>query len=153
MEKEIKGGKIMWFNILKDGDKLWNERTLSLFIQRLEKIFDSVHTNKDYEAIAFRKKYKDEEGNFWAIQPFMVTTLKVKRIELSLKYYVDGKHFDSVTGQAFYYNNLSELLDNLEELDKRLAAYFSNMVGKQLHRIDKVWKDIVKDIMGKDYVV
>ena len=140
----------MWFNILKDGDKLWNERTLSLFIQRLEKIFDRVAANNTTSAIAFRKEYEDEEGNVWKINSYMSTANEVKRGELNIKYYVDGKHWDGLKLPFFTYNNLSELLDDLELLDKRLTAFFSNM-GEEKESDMRAYSTVrrmVKDIMG-----
>ena len=141
----------MWFNILKDGDKLWNERTLSLFIRRLENIFDRVETNSVSSAISFEKEYEDEEGNVWKLSSYMPIVNEVKRGKLNIKYYVDGKHWDGLKLPFFTYNNLSELLDDLELLDKRLTAFFSNMGG--LPHLEPLLvfstvRHMVEDIMG-----
>jgi|TARA_R110000824_G_scaffold355761_1_gene542980 hypothetical protein len=140
----------MWFNILKeDGDKLWNQRTVSFFIQRLEKIFDSVETNAAKSVLAFRKEYEDEEGDVWKINSYIeLTANEEKRGELNIKYYVDGKHWDRTRLPFFTYNNLSELLDDLELLDKRLTDFFSNMVVDEDEHRFSVVRNMVKDIMG-----
>tara|TARA_R110000824_G_scaffold355761_1_gene542979 strand:+ start:413 stop:820 length:408 start_codon:yes stop_codon:yes gene_type:complete len=114
MEKEIKGGEIMWFNILKeDGDELWDNRTRHYFVKALEGIFDEVETNfaaannnpYDHHVITIKHKW-------WNLEKWII-----KIAEHDIRF--QETEWDWIG--EYPYKNYTELLDKLKEIDGKLT--------------------------------
>ena len=118
MEKEIKGGEIMWFNILKeDGDALWDNRTRHYFVKALEEIFDEVETNfaeannnpYDHHVITIKHS--------WNPSGLFFEKWVIKIAEHDIRFREDQYRWL----EEYPYKNYTELLDKLKEIDGKLT--------------------------------
>ena len=161
----------MWFDILKEneGDRVYAERIIPLFISRLKETFEVY---EDSKGIHFQKKYgdKSEKYNSWVIGcsiekiifyypqfPSSYDT-NTKKIRISYQFYNDKYvDFHGRGGSLnIHFKNLTTLLDDLKLLDKKITAHFKIHYDKPLrfggHFDLYNFALMIQEVMGKHVV-
>ena len=159
----------MWFDILKEneGDRVYAERIMPLFISKLKETFEVY---EDSKGIHFQKKYgdKSEKYNSWVIGCSIEKIIfwrqgydtNTKYIRISYQFYNDKYvDFHGKGGSLnIHFKNLTTLLDDLKLLDKKITAHFKIHYDKHYEGYIGGHFDLynfalmIQEVMGKHVV-